>query len=131
MNCRLSPDLANYSLRQRLGQLSSSWLLGPADAPYLARHVQIQTYSPGETILLSGGDVGCLGLIVQGEVAVLAGTGKMPVRAPPLGRARPSVRRRFSVTSLAAKRCRRSPTARSGLCAEAMFRHLPVGDPES
>jgi tetratricopeptide (TPR) repeat protein len=70
---RLSPDLANYSLRQRLGQLSSSWILGPADAPRLGRHVCAEFYSPGETILPAGASADCLGLVVQGEVIAVSG----------------------------------------------------------
>ncbi len=74
MSCRLSPDLANYSLRQRLRQVNSSWVLGPAAAPLLARHVQVQRYSPGETVLTAGSSADRLALVVQGEVAAVSDT---------------------------------------------------------
>ena len=73
VSCRLSPDLANYGLRQRLGQMNSSWVLGPAAAPLLAGCVRAQRYSPGETLLPSGSLSGCLGLVVQGQVAAVTG----------------------------------------------------------
>ena len=73
MGNRLSPAEAHGVLRQQLEQLAAPWGLGPADAHWLAQHLYLHSYDPGEIILPQGAHADCLGLIVQGQVAVQSG----------------------------------------------------------
>jgi tetratricopeptide (TPR) repeat protein len=67
---RLSPAEAHDIIRRKLQRLADSWALAPADVHCLARQVRIRRYGPGEIILPRRAHVDCLGLIIQGQVAV-------------------------------------------------------------
>ena len=70
---RLGPAEAHAVIRQRLARMTGRWGLKPADTPLLIRQMRTRTYTPGEMIVPRGARADCLGLIVQGSVAVYAG----------------------------------------------------------
>ncbi|MCL7453631.1 MAG: tetratricopeptide repeat protein [Anaerolineae bacterium] len=70
---RLSPAEAYTIIRQRLGWLAPRWGLRAADVGRLASQTRTSTYGPGEIILPKGVRGDCLGLVVQGQVAVHVG----------------------------------------------------------
>lgn len=72
-DARLSPSEAHEAIRQRLTRVTDRWGLKPADAHRLAREMQSHTYAPGETIVPRGVRAGCLGLVIEGQVAVHVG----------------------------------------------------------
>jgi tetratricopeptide (TPR) repeat protein len=69
-NSRLSPAEAHSIIRQRLERLLVPRNLHPSDVHRLIQQLHLHTYSPGEIIVPSGVCADCLGLIVQGQVAV-------------------------------------------------------------
>jgi tetratricopeptide (TPR) repeat protein len=73
MGNRLSPAEAHDVLRQQLEQLAAPWGLGPGDAHWLTQQMYLHSYDPGEIIVPQGAHADCLGLIVQGQVAVQSG----------------------------------------------------------
>ncbi len=73
MGNRLSPAEAHDVLRHELEQLAEPWGLGPSDAHRLTQQMHLHSYNPGEIILPQGAHADCLGLIVQGQVAVRSG----------------------------------------------------------
>lgn len=73
MGNRLSPAEAHGVLRQQLEKLAAPWGLEPSDAHWLAQQMYLHSYDPGEIILPQGAHADCLGLIVQGRVAVHSG----------------------------------------------------------
>ncbi len=72
-NGRLSPAQAHSIIRQRLERLAVLQTLEEKDVHHLAQQLHLQTYNPGELILPRGARADCLGLLVQGQVAVQAG----------------------------------------------------------
>lgn len=70
---RLSPAEAYTLIRQRLGWLAPRWGLRPEDVARLTSQTRTSTYAPGEIILPKGVRGDCLGLVVQGQVAVHVG----------------------------------------------------------
>jgi tetratricopeptide (TPR) repeat protein len=72
MNGRLSPAEAHNIIRHRLERLPASQNLQPADTHRLGQQLHFHIYTPGEIILPRGVRADCLGLIVQGQVAVRA-----------------------------------------------------------
>jgi tetratricopeptide (TPR) repeat protein len=76
MGNRLSPAEAHGVLRHKLDQLAAPWGLGPGDAHRLTQQRHLHIYDPGEIILPQGAHADCLGLIVQGQVAVHSGQRK-------------------------------------------------------
>ena len=70
---RLSPAEAYTLIRQKLGWLAPRWGLRPADVDRLTSQTRTSTYAPGEIILPKGVRGDCLGLVVQGQVAVHVG----------------------------------------------------------
>jgi tetratricopeptide (TPR) repeat protein len=73
MGNRLSPAEAHGVLRRKLEQLAAPWGLEPSDAHRLTQQMHLHSYDPGEIILPQGAHADCLGLIVQGQVAVHSG----------------------------------------------------------
>jgi len=73
MGNRLSPAEAHRVLRHELEQLVAPWGLGPSDVHWLTQQMYFHSYDPGEIILPQGAHADCLGLIVQGQVAVHGG----------------------------------------------------------
>lgn len=69
-NSRLRPAEAHRIIRQRLEWLLVPRNLHPNDAHRLVRRMHLHMYGPGEIIVPSGVRADCLGLIVQGQVAV-------------------------------------------------------------
>jgi tetratricopeptide (TPR) repeat protein/CRP-like cAMP-binding protein len=79
---RLSPAQAHSIIRQRLERLFAPWGRGlfradihgdiHRDIHRLIQHLHVYSYSAGEIILPHGAHADCLGLIVQGQVAVCA-----------------------------------------------------------
>lgn len=67
---RLSWAEANDALRQQLRPLVSSPDLRPADAYRLTRTMRREAFASGQLILPAGAMADCLGLVVEGEVAV-------------------------------------------------------------
>ncbi|MGC9334599.1 MAG: cyclic nucleotide-binding domain-containing protein, partial [Anaerolineae bacterium] len=70
---QLSPAEAYTIVHQRLGWLAPRWGLRPADVHRLAGQTRTSTYEPGEIILPKGVRGDCLGLVVDGQVAVHVG----------------------------------------------------------
>jgi tetratricopeptide (TPR) repeat protein len=70
---RLSPAEAHDVIRQRLERLARRWNLTPADVHRLVREMNTSTYAPGEMILPQGVRADCLGLVIQGQVAIHVG----------------------------------------------------------
>jgi tetratricopeptide (TPR) repeat protein len=70
---RLGPAEAHDVIRQRLTRLTARWGLEPADSYHLARQMRSRNYAAGEMIVPYGAHADCLGLIVQGQVAVHVG----------------------------------------------------------
>ncbi len=67
---RLSPAEAHHLVRQQLARLVAPWGLSEADCSRLAGQMKPRTYAPGEIIVPQGVRADCLGLVVQGQVAV-------------------------------------------------------------
>ena len=72
-DARLSPSETHEVIRQRLTRVTDRWGLKPADAHRLARQMESHTYAPGEIIVPRGVRAGCLGLVIEGQVAVHVG----------------------------------------------------------
>jgi tetratricopeptide (TPR) repeat protein len=70
---RLSPATAHDIVRQRLAPLVGRGGLEPIDTHHLARQMRPRTYAPGEILLPRGARADCLGLVVQGQVALHVG----------------------------------------------------------
>lgn len=70
---RLGPAETHDIFRQRLEPLASRRGLKPIDTHHLARHMRTHTYAPGEIVVRRGVRADCLGLVVQGQVAVHVG----------------------------------------------------------
>jgi tetratricopeptide (TPR) repeat protein len=70
---RLRPAEVHSIMRQQLERLAGPWNLDPGDAHRLTRQMKVHAYGPGETILPYGARADFVGLLVRGEVAVLAG----------------------------------------------------------
>ena len=67
---RLSPAKVHDVIRRRLMRLARRRGLQPIDTHHLARQMRTRTYAPGEIVLLQDARADCLGLVVQGQVAV-------------------------------------------------------------
>jgi tetratricopeptide (TPR) repeat protein len=72
-NARLSPAEAHRIIRQRLERLLVPRDLHSDDVHRLVQQLHLHTYNPGEIVLPLGAHGDCLGLLVQGQVAVRAG----------------------------------------------------------
>ena len=72
-DARLGPAEAHDVIRQRLGPLAGRRGLKQGDVHRLARQMHTHTYRPGEIILPRGVRADCLGMVVQGQVAVHVG----------------------------------------------------------
>jgi tetratricopeptide (TPR) repeat protein len=69
-NGRLGPAQAHSIIRQRLERLLAPQGLHLGDAHRLIQQLHIHIYRSGEVVLPRGAHADCLGLIVQGQVAV-------------------------------------------------------------
>jgi Tfp pilus assembly protein PilF len=58
-----------------MSQLDPTMIMGPAEAARLAQHIQAFDFAPGDVILTAGTRAEVLGVVVQGQVAVLEGGG--------------------------------------------------------
>jgi tetratricopeptide (TPR) repeat protein len=72
-NRRLRPAEAHTIVRQRLEWLLVPRNLHPNDVHRLAQRLHLHIYNPEEIIVPRGVQAGCLGLVVQGQVAVHTG----------------------------------------------------------
>jgi tetratricopeptide (TPR) repeat protein len=73
-NNRLSPAEAHNIVRQRLKWLLVPRNLHPNDVHRLAQRLHLHIYRPGEIVVPRGVRADCLGLVVQGQVAVRTST---------------------------------------------------------